>query len=114
MIDGQNFFDQPVKNNLRTYDSIRKIALDQGDDYTTGSLLDYNCFEKYCKMIVIDLSKQQALDADPKAIQQINFTRNLENNAVIFIIIEVAKETLLDFSQGTVKISNFIFCFNIK
>ena len=49
MIDGQNFFDQPVKNNLRTYDSIRKIALDQGDDYTTGSLLDYNCFEKYCK-----------------------------------------------------------------
>ena len=55
-------------------------------------------------MIAIDLSKQQALDADPKAIQQINFTENLEQQATIFFIIEEAKETALDFSQGTVKI----------
>ena len=55
-------------------------------------------------MIAIYISKQQALDADPKAIQQINFTGNLENNAVIFFIIEEAKERVLDFSQGTVKV----------
>ena len=65
-------------------------------------------------MIAIDLSKQQALDADPKAIEQINFTGNLENHAAIFLIIEEGKEKFLDFSEGTVKYFNFIFCFNLK
>ena len=69
MIDGKNFFDQPVRNDKVTYENIRKIAIGQGDDYTTGCLLDYTYF-KY-KMIVIDLSKQQALDEDARAIQQI-------------------------------------------
>ena len=78
VIDGRKFFDQPVKNNLITYDNIRKIATGQGDDYTTGCPLDYNYFDNYYKMIAIDLSKQQPLDADPKAIQQINFTANLD------------------------------------
>ena len=59
MIDGKKFFDQPVKSNMRTYDNV------QGDDYTTGCLLDYNCFNKDYKMIAIDLIKQQTLDADP-------------------------------------------------
>ena len=58
MIDGQNVFDQPVKNNLRTFDNIRKISIGQGDDYTTDRILDYNYFNEYYKMIVIDLSKQ--------------------------------------------------------
>ena len=66
MIDGRNFFDQTVKNNLITYDNIRKIATGQGDDYTTGCLLDYNYFNNHYKMIAIDLSKQQELDDDPK------------------------------------------------
>ena len=88
MINGQNFFNQSVKNNLRTYDRIRKIVTSLGDDYTTGSLLDYNCFNEYYKMIGIDSNQQQALAADPKVIQQINFTGNLENNATIFFIIE--------------------------
>ena len=77
MINGKNVLDQPVKNNLRTYDNIRKIVTGQEDDCTTDCLLVYNYFNKYYKMIAIDLSKQQALDADPKAIQQINFTGNL-------------------------------------
>ena len=59
MIDGQNVFDQPVKNNLRTFDNIRKISIGQGDDYTTDRILDYNYFNEYYKMIVIELSKQQ-------------------------------------------------------
>ena len=57
-------------------------------------------------MIVIDLNKQQALDADPRAIQQINFTANLNRwgDTRIFFILEVAKETVFDFSQETVKV----------
>ena len=65
MIDGRNFFDQPVKDSLKTYDNNRKIATGQGDDQTTGCLLDYNYFKNYYKMIAIDLHKQQALDANP-------------------------------------------------
>ena len=106
VINGENFFDQPIKNNKITYDNIRKIATGQGDDYTTGCLLDYTYFANTYKMIAIDLSKQQALDADPRAIQQINFTANLERagNTRIYFILEEAKETILDFSQGTVKV----------
>ena len=57
-------------------------------------------------MIAIDLSKQQVLDADPRAIQQINFTANLDRagNTTMFFIIEEVKETALDFSQGTLKV----------
>ena len=77
MIDGKIFFDQPVKSSMRTYDNTRKIATGQ-DYYTTGGLLGYNYFNNYYKMVVIDLRKQKTLDADSKAIQQINFTRNLD------------------------------------
>ena len=103
MIDGQNFFDQPIRNNLIRYDNIKKIATGLGDCYTTVCLLDYNYFKNYYRMIAIDLSKQQTFDADPKAIQQINFTGNLEEESRIFFIVEEAKETILDFSRGTVK-----------
>ena len=90
----------------KTYENIKKITIDQGDDYTTGCLLDYSYFKNYYKMIAIDLSNQQALDADPRAIQQINFTANLDRagNTTMFFIIEEAKETVLDFSQETVKV----------
>ena len=72
----------------------------------TGCLLDYSYFKDHYKMIAIDLSKQQALDADPRAIQQINFTANLDRdgNTTMFFIIEEAKETALDFSQGTIRV----------
>ena len=106
MINGENVFDQPIKNNKVTYDNIRKIVIDQGDDNTTGCLLDYPYFANTDKMIAVDLSRQQALDADPRAIQQINFTANLDRagNTSIYFILEEAKETILDFSQGTVKV----------
>ena len=106
MIDGKNFFDHPIKNDKVIYENIRNVATGQGDDYTTGCLLDYTYFKKYYKMIAIDLSKQQALDADPKAIQQINFTANLDraDNTRIYFILEEAKETIFEFSQGTVKV----------
>ena len=106
VINGENFFDQPIKNNKITYDNMRKIATGQGDDYTTGCLLDYPYFADTYKMIAVDLSKQQALDSDPRASQQINFTANLDRtgNTRVYFILEEAKETILDFSQGTVKV----------
>ena len=68
MINGENFFDQPIKINNVTYENIRKIATGQGDDYATGCLLDYSYFADIYEMIAVDLSKQQTLDADPRAI----------------------------------------------
>ena len=95
MIDGRNFFDHPTKSDLKTYDTIRKITIGQGDDYTTRCLLDYPYFKKYYRLIAIDFSKQQKLDVDPKGIQLINVTGNLEN--------------VLDFSKGTTQLLWFLF-----
>ena len=96
MTDGRNFFDQPVNNMNKTYENIRKIPTGKGDDYTTGCLLDYPYFKDNYKMIAIDLSKQQVLDADPRKIQQINFTANLDRagNTTMFFIIEQENEGL--------------------
>ena len=105
IIDGKNFFGQPVKNDKVTYENIWKITIGQGDDYTAGCLLDYTYFKKYYRMIAIDLSKQQVLDADPKAIQQINFTANLDRaNTRFYFILEEVKETVFEFSQGTIEV----------
>ena len=95
-----------MTNDKVTFENIRKIATGQGDDNTTGCLLDYIYFTSYFKMIAVDISKQQALDADPNAIQQINFTANLDRteNARFYFILEEAKETVFEFPQGTVKV----------
>ena len=105
-IDDRNLFNQPINHDTKTYENIRKTATGQGDDYTTGCLLDYHYFKENYEMIATDLSKLQTLDADPRSIQQINFTANLDRarNTTMFFIIEEAKETVWDFSQGTVKV----------
>ena len=97
MIDGKNLFDQAINNNKLTYENIRKIATTQGDDYTTGCLLDYSFFRENYKMIAIDLNKQQ----QALAIQQIDFTANLSQteDTKMFLILEEAKETVLDFHK---------------
>ena len=106
MTDGKNFFDQPINSDIKTYKNIRKIATGQGYDYTNGCLLDYSYFKDHYKRIEKDLNKQQALDADPGVIQQINFAPNLDRteNTTMFFIIGEAKETVLGFSQGTLKV----------
>ena len=106
MIDGKNYFDQPIKNNKVSNENIRKHATSQGDEYKTRCLLEYIFFKFYYKMNVVDLSKQQALDADSRAIQQINFAANLgrAGNTRIYFVLEEAKETVLDLSQETVKV----------
>ena len=110
-IDGKNLFNQTIKNDLRTYDKIWKIAAIQGDEYTTVCVLDYIYFTEYYKPIAIDLSKQQKLDADPKAIQQINFNRNINRAevAIMIFIIEETKKTVLDFSIGRAEVLWFYF-----
>ena len=108
MIDEQKFFDQLVKNDTRTYDNIGKVAMSQRDDYTTDCLLDYPYFKENYMLIGKDLNKKQALDAHPKAIQQISFTGSLSRDSIAditdFFIIEEAKETALDFSERPVKV----------
>ena len=93
MIEGKNVFDQLINNDIKRNENIRKVATGQGDDYETGCLLDYPYLKENCKMIAIDLSKQQALDADPRAIQQFKFTADLDRtrNTRRFFIIEEAK-----------------------
>ena len=73
-IGGRNFYDQSINDSIKQYDEIRKISTGQGDDFTTGCLLDFSCFEKNYRLIAADLSKQKVLDADSRAIQQIIFT----------------------------------------
>ena len=113
IIDGKNFFNQPINSMIKTYENIRKITVGQGDDYTNGCLLHYKYFKKHYKMIAVDLCKQQVVDADPKAIQQINFTANLDRdgNTRFYFILEEAKETVFEFSQGTVKVYKYNLIF---
>ena len=109
-LDGKNFFDQPINSDLKTSEKnmkkYRKIVTSKGDYHTTCCLLVYSYFRYHYKTITIELSKQQVLDADPRAIQQINFKANLDRtvNSIMSFIIEEAKETTLDFSQITVKL----------
>ena len=72
-INGRNFYDQPINDFIKQYDEVRKVSIGYGDDYITGCLLDYAYFEDNYKLIAVDLSKQKALDADPRAIEQIVF-----------------------------------------
>ena len=108
-IDGRNFYDQPINNSIKQYNEVRRISTGQGDDYTTGCLLDYSYFRKNYRLIAADLSKQKALDADSRAIQQIIFTGKIKatvanTRIVIFYVLEKSKETILEFSKGTTKV----------
>ena len=97
-----------IRNSIKTYQSIRKIAIGQENAYVTGCLLDYPSFKKKIyKLIEKDLSKQQGIDADSKAIQQINFT----GNVVMLSILEEVKEAILDLSQRNVTVFSIYFCF---
>ena len=97
IIDGRNFYDNPIESNNEQYRELKKVMIGKGEDYTMGSLLDYKYFNKHYKLVAVDLSKQKELDADPRAIQQIEFKYMLENNnnSTIYWILEKSKETIL-------------------
>ena len=104
LIDGRNFYDQPINDSIRKYDEIRKIATGKGDNYATGCLLDYNYFKKNYQLIAVDLSKKRELDADPQAIQQIEIIGMLKTRSNVFTILEKSKETILEFYKGTANV----------
>ena len=87
-IDGRNFYDQPINDSIKQYDKTRKISTGQGDNYTAGCSLDFAYFEKNYRLIAADLSKQKALDADSRAIQQIIFTGTVSAAVTIYYILE--------------------------
>ena len=108
MIDGRNFYNQPIKDLIKQCDEVRKVSVGHGDDYTTGSLLDYACFKDNYKLVAVHLSKQKALDANPRAIQQIVFQGNVGGNdntkIRLYTILQQSKETVLKFYKGTEKL----------
>ena len=108
-IDGKKAFHQPINKSARTYENIRKLANGQGYDYTTGCLLDHPYFKENCKMIAIDLSKQQAHDGDRRASEWINYTENLdrEGNTTSYLVIASHLST-------NIKLSNNLLFINIK
>ena len=104
IIDGRNFYDNPIESDIEKYRELKKVMIGKGEDYTTGSLLDYDYFNKHYKLVVVDLSKQKELDADPRAIRQIEFKYMLETNSTIYWVLEKSKETILEFYKETVKV----------
>ena len=104
IIDGRNFYDNPIESDIEKYREFKKVMIGKGEDYTTGSLLDFNYFLKHYKLVAVDLSKQKELDADPRAIQQIEFKYILGTNSTIYWVLEKSKETILEFYKGTVKV----------
>ena len=108
-IDGKNFYDQPINDSIKQYDEVRKVSTGQGDDYTTGCLLDFAYFEKNYRLIAADLRKQKALDADSRALQQINFNSQIKSTVantrvIIYYILKQSKETIVKLSKGTRKV----------
>ena len=104
LIDARNFYDNPIESDIEKHTELKKVMIGKVEDYTTGSLLDYDYFKKNYKLVAVDLSKQKELDADPRAIQQIELKYMLETNSTIYWVLEKSKETISDFYKGTVKV----------
>ena len=104
IIDRRNFYDNPIESDIEKYGELKKVMNGKGEDYTRGSLLDYDYFKKNYKLVAVDLSKQKELDADPRAIQQIEFKYMFETNSTIYWVPEKSKEIILEFYKGTAKV----------
>ena len=108
-IDGRNFYNQSINDSIKQYNKIRKTSTGQGDNYATGCLLDFAYFETNYRLIAADLSKQKALDADSRAVQQIICTDKIKSTVantrvIIHYTLKQSKETMLQFSKGTTKV----------
>ena len=114
MSNGKKFYDQPIDSDIKRYEEIRKLTRGQGEDYTAGCLLDYEYIKNHYRLIAVDLSKQKELDADPKAIQQIEFIGQLKmqmvkilmehKNIFVLTILEKFKEARLKIYLGNVPV----------
>ena len=104
LVDGRNFYNQPINDKIRKYDEIRKITTGKGNDYTTGCLLDYQYFKYNYQLIAVDLTIQKELDADPRAIQKNEFYGMLDTNSQVCTVLEKSKEAVLEFYKATAKV----------
>ena len=113
IINWKNFYDQSTDSAKKRYEEIRNLKTGQGEDYTTGCLLDYESIKNHYRIIAVDLSRQKELDSDPKAIQQIEFVGQLKNSddqivanesMLVLTILEKIKERRLKLSQASVKV----------
>ena len=117
IINRKNFYDQRVDSDRKQYEEIRKLGTGQGEDYTTGCLLNYDYIKNHCRFIAVDLSRQKELDTDSKAIQQLEFIgqlKKLDDNynianydaqsIFVLTIFRKHKKTRLKFSQGSVTV----------
>ena len=118
IINGKNFYEQPIDCDIKQYEEIRKLTTGQDEDCTAGCLLDYDYIKNQYWLTAVDLSRQKELGADPKAIQQIKFVRQLNkldndgsgtdagaNQSMFFLtILGKIKGTRLQFSQGSVTV----------
>ena len=104
IIDGRNFYDNLIQSDIEKYRELTKVMIGKGEDNTTGSLFDFNYFDKHYKLVAVDLSKQKELDADPRTIQQIEFKYMLRTNSTIYWVLEKSKKTILEFDKGIVKV----------
>ena len=105
--------EKTIDSDIKRYEEIRKLTTGQGEDYTTGCLLDYDYIKNHYRLMAVDLSRQKVLDAYPKSIQQIEFVGQLKkvNNAInnpesifILMILEKIKEKRLKLSQGSLTV----------
>ena len=108
--NGKSFYDEANRSDIKRYEEIRKLTTEQGEDHTTGCLLDYDYIKNYDRLIAVDLSRQKELDADAKAIQQIEFDGQLKNpddaviaNESMFVlkIFKKIKKTRLKVLEGS-------------
>ena len=109
LIDGRNFYDQNVNSSIVRYNELLKMTTGRSEDYSTECLLDYDYYIKDFNIVGIDLSHQPILDSDPKINQQIEFVYKLPSgnaaiNYVLLTVLEKEKQTVLKFSEGTVKV----------
>ena len=104
IIDGRNFYDNPIESDIEKYRELKKVMIGKGEDYTTGSLLNFNYFDKHYKLVAVDLSKQKELDVDPRTIQQTEFKYTLGTNSTIYWVLEKSKEPIIEFHEETVKV----------
>ena len=104
LIDGRNFYDQPINDLVKQYDKIRKAATGQGDNYITGCLLDYQYFKDHFNIIAADLSKQKESDGDSRANQQIEFYGMLKTSSQVCTVLEKSKEAMLEFFKETAEV----------
>ena len=114
LIDGRNFYDQNIFDDFKKYEELRKVMTGRGQDYTTGSLLDYHNWKNNYKLTCCDLIKQKVLASNSRVNQQVEFVYKLDNTranpdtkAQILTVLENEKERNLEFSKGTVKVYKF-------